>query len=234
MKEKSDINKILEGRCRGQGSEYVGFKKANESHSTGTATQIYDPIADRVVDVLSMGEMYFFWMKRFEEGVVEIKEQVIMIPDIVAKVALENGLNIPKRILTTDFLVLYDDGTMKAYSIKSSRKNFDKATCSNESVWKRNLRRQLLEKRYWESLGVEWKLVFSEELNYKKAVNICSVMSCYNMNRVSTPDHMYRYLIAHKHIVVDMDDYICFAEIANAHEAEIRELYERVTKYENS
>lgn len=37
MKEKSDINKLLEGRCRGQGVEYVAFKKANESHSIGTA-----------------------------------------------------------------------------------------------------------------------------------------------------------------------------------------------------
>ena len=35
MKEKSDINKLLEGRCRGQGVEYVAFKKANESHSIG-------------------------------------------------------------------------------------------------------------------------------------------------------------------------------------------------------
>ncbi len=229
MKEKSDINKILEGRCRGQGSEYVGFKKANESHSIGTATQIYDPVTDRVVDVLSMGEMYFFWLKRFEEKVIEIKEQVIMIPDIVAKVAHENGLNIPNRILTTDFLVLYDDGTLKAYSIKSGRKNFDKETCTDERVWKRNIRRQILEKKYWESLGVEWELVFSEDMNYKKAVNIRSVMQCYDKENVSTPDHMYRYLIAHKHIVVDLDNYIRFAEIANAHEAEIKKLYEEVT-----
>ena len=28
MKEKSDINKLLEGRCRGQGVEYVAFKKS--------------------------------------------------------------------------------------------------------------------------------------------------------------------------------------------------------------
>ena len=92
-----------------------------------------------------------------------------------------------------------------------------------------NIRRQILEKKYWESLGVEWELVFSEDMNYKKAVNIRSVMQCYDKENVSTPDHMYRYLIAHKHIVVDLDDYIRFAEIANAHEAEIKKLYEEVT-----
>ena len=43
MKEKSDLNKILEGRCRGLGADYVGFKKANEAHSRGTATEVYDP-----------------------------------------------------------------------------------------------------------------------------------------------------------------------------------------------
>lgn len=74
MKEKSDINKLLEGRCRGQGVEYVAFKKANESHSIGTATAIYDPIAGRTVDVLSMNEFRFFMITRFDPKVVEIKE----------------------------------------------------------------------------------------------------------------------------------------------------------------
>lgn len=233
MKEKNDINKLLEGRCRGQGSEYIGFKKANESHSTGTATMIYDPIADRTVDTLSMGEMYFFWLTRFDPHVVEIKEQVVMSSDIVAKIALELGFRIPSRILTTDFLISYDDDTLKAFSIKSSRSVLDKNSYKNINSWNRLVRRQILEKRYWETLGVSWELIFSDELNRFKAMNIQSVMKCYDKERVSTVDQMYRYLIGHRYIVVDLEKTIYFSKIANQWEREIKELYRKVTNHEN-
>lgn len=233
MKEKSDINKILEGRCRGQGADYIGFKKANESHSTGTATMIYDPIAGRTVDVLSMGEMYFFWLTRFDEHVIEIKEQVVMSPNIVSKIALDLGIQIPSRFLSTDFLVLYDDGTLKAFSIKASRKVLNKDTYKNPKRWESMIRRQVLEKRYWELLGIEWKIVFSDELNYRKAVNISDIMVCYDKNRVSTVDHMYRYLIARRHIVIDLEEYVPFAKIAGEYESEIRRLYTEVTENES-
>lgn len=229
MREKSDINKILEGRCQKLGVDYVGMKKANESHSFGSATQIYDPIANRIVDTLSSGEMHFFWLKRFEDDVVEILEQMVMFPKVVAKVALENNLNQPKNLLSTDFVVMYKDGTIKAYSIKSNRNELDRKHCKSEKTWKKNIRRQILEKRYWEALEVEWELVFADELNHKKAVNIRSVMKFYNSNDVVTLDHMYRYLIAHKYILVDMNQYIPFAEIANKNEIEIKKLYKEVT-----
>lgn len=229
MKEKSSINKILEGRCLGSESEYVGMKKANESHSTATAVEIYDPIADRTVDVLSMGEMNFFWQTRFDDNVDQIKEQIYLQPEIVTQIATELNIMAPVEVLTTDFLVIYKDGSKKAYSIKYSRKEFDKETCKNERLWRKNMRRQMLEKAYWNSFGIEWKIVFSEELNYKRSTNIQAVMKCYDRKSVSTPDQMYRYLIAHKYILVDMEEYIPFAQIAGMYEAEITELYEEVT-----
>lgn len=234
MREKSDINKILEGRCQKLGIDYVGMKKANESHSFGSATQIYDPIANRTVDTLSTGEKYFFWLLRFDDDVVEIYEQMLMLPKVVAKVAVENNLHKPKNLLSTDFVVRYKDGTIKAYSIKESRNAFKKSCCKSENTWKRNIRRQILEKRYWEALEIEWELVFSEELNRHKAENISAVMKFYNQCDVTTLDHMYRYLIAHKIILVDMEKHIPFAKIANKYELEIRKIYEEAkhdTKY---
>lgn len=233
MREKSDINKILEGRCRGQGASYVGFKKVNESHSTGTATQIYDPIANRIVDTLSVGETTFFWLMRFDDNVEEIREQIYLVPDIIAKVAIQLGIRVPQHVLTTDFLVKFRNGSLKAFSIKPTREIFDKKHYHNISSWERLVRRQILEKRYWEMLGVQWELVFSDELNVKKANNISSIMKCYNSKNVTSPDHMYRYLLAHKYVVTEMDSYIPFAQIANKYKEDIQKIYWQVIGYEN-
>ena len=229
MKEKSDINKLLEGRCRGQGVEYVAFKKANESHSIGTATAIYDPIAGRTVDVLSMNEFRFFMITRFDPKVVEIKEQMLMIPGLVAKAAAKNGFRIPTNILTTDFVVFYEDGTIKAFSVKSSKKIFDKERYKDKGKWRALVRRQKLERDYWELLGVEWSIIYGDELNVMEAANIRACLKCYNKQNVSTIDHMYRYLIAHHHVAVDLTQKIHFAKVAKENEEEIRRLYKEVT-----
>ena len=179
-----------------------------------------------------MGETTFFWLTRFDDEVEEIKEQIYLIPDIVAKIAVELGFRVPKHILTTDFLVKYKDGQLKAFSIKPNKSIFEKSNYRKSSKWEALVRRQILEKRYWELLEVDWKIVFSEDLNYKKANNIAALMKCYNPKNVTTPDHMYRYLIAHKFLVVDLEDYVPFALIANQYEKEICELYRKVIENE--
>ena len=80
MKQKSDAKKRQEGRCLGTGNLYVGFIKANEIGSIGTSTAIYDPIAERTVDTLSMGEKEFFWIMRFRDDVAQIQEQMMLLP----------------------------------------------------------------------------------------------------------------------------------------------------------
>lgn len=232
MHEKSDINKLLEGRCKGVGYEYVGFKKANESHSSGTATEIYDPISNRTVDTLSKGETYFFWKLRFNPHVVEIKEHVILFPDILAKIADKFSWKTPKRIHTTDFLVLYDTGDMVAYSVKHCRRIFDKSNQS-ESRWKMLIRNQTFEREHWEFLGVRFEIVFSDEINKIEAVNIMSCMKFYNMKYVSTVDHMYRYLISHRYVDVDLTkNYISSYHISDQLKKEIEELYQKIIKGE--
>lgn len=225
MKEKSSINKILEGRCRGAGVDYVGFKKANESHSRGASAELHDPIAGRTVDVLSNGERFLFWILRFDEHVVEIREQHLLHPQIVARAATELRLSIPKEILTSDLLVLYDNGMIVAYSVKENRGEIDPDTAKG----RKNVRRQALELRHWQMLGVEFKIVFTEEMDRRKAENVESVMVYYDRNWVETPDQMYKYLIAHHAVEVDMSKRIPFAKIARENEDQIRALYARET-----
>lgn len=223
MKEMSDINKILEGRCRGKGIDYVGFKKANESHSYGEATEIYDPIAKRTVDVLSKGEKMLFWDLRFDENVKEIREQHILFPSLAAKAAVMLGIRVPERILSNDILALYKDGNITAFSVKSDRKEMNPDTRSGRAV----IRRMALEQLHWEMLGVRFRIVFTEEMDRKRAVNIASAMSCYDSTWVETPDQMYKWLIAHHIVEPDMSQTIAFAKVARENEKEIRELYRK-------
>lgn len=223
MREKDSINKILEGRCRGTGEDYVGFKKANESHSRGAAAEIYDPIAKRTVDVLSNGERYLFWDRRYDEHVLEIREQHLLHPGIVARSAAELRLNIPREILSTDLLVLYDDGKITAYSVKKSRSEIDPDTAKGRRI----IRRQVLEMRHWQMLGVEFRIVFTEEMDRIRAENIESVMAFYDHGWVATPDQMYKYLIAHHIVDVDLSRQIPFAKIARENAGEIMALFKR-------
>ena len=227
MKEKSDLSKILEGRCRGLGADYVAFKKANEAHSRGTATEVYDPVAQRTVHTLSMGEMYWFWILRYDEDVAEILEQFLLIPEVAAKAALKLGLPAPGRILTNDMLALYRDGHMTAYSIKASRRELDPDTAHGRAV----IRRQALEKVYWDMLGVRFRIVFKDEMDRYRAMNISACMKYYDAGSVQTVDQMYKHLIAHHVIETDLSKPVLFAKTANENAGEIAGLFERRASY---
>ena len=218
MRQKSDRKKILEGRCLGEGSDYVGFIKANEGKSIGTAVEIYDPISDRTVDVLSTNEKNFFWILRFRDDVSEIREQMIMNPDVVREICKENGFRVPTKCLSTDFLVTYADGSMTAYSVKGDRSIFDPENAKDERKRKNYehlLVRQYIEKEYWSRHGVKFRVVFGQELNKVLAQNIETCMAFYQPWYVSDEESRLKYLIAHKEIRIDMETEILkFAVLA--------------------
>lgn len=236
MKQKSQKAKLKEGRGLGEGKDYVGFYKANEAKSSGTASQIADPVAGRTVDVLSRGENIVFWLLRFNPAVKEIKEQYPMARDVVSEICRDAGFHIPSNILTTDFYVTYMDGSRVAISVKPTRSFLqpEKTVFERERKQRtRCLKRQWLEKKYWERFGVKFVILFTDELNHKLANNIRAVLAFYDHRKVSTVDQMYKWLIAHRFIVVDMEtDYIDFARIAKENAREIADLYHsEVDKY---
>ena len=226
MRQKSDKKKLAEGRCLGVGSDYVGFIRANEEKSTGTATEIYDPIADRTVDVLSMGEKYFFWIMRYRDDVKEIREQMVLNPDTVRKICEAKEFRVPIKCLTTDFLVTYKDGSSVAYSVKSDRKVLDKDTYRNPGSYEELLIRQYIEKCYWEQHGVDFRIVFSNELNTVMAQNVAACMLFYDRKYVTDTETKLKYLIAHKKIQIPMEQEILnFAGLAEAARDKLEELY---------
>lgn len=232
MRQKSDKKKLQEGRCLGEGSDYVGFLKANEAKSTGTATEIYDPIADRMVDVLSMGEKYFFWIMRYRDDVKEIREQMVLNPDTVREICEKNGFRVPIKCLTTDFLISYVDESSTAYSVKRDRSVLDKSVyIGREKQYEALLIRQYIEKEYWKRHGIGFRIIFGDELDAVLAQNIAACMLFYKNEYVTDTESKLKYLLAHKSIKIEMgNEPLNFSRLAENAKEEIECLYAGVIK----
>ena len=221
MKQKSDAKKRQEGRCLGTGDLYVGFIKANEIGSIGTSTAIYDPIAERTVD---MGEKEFFWIMRFRDDVAQIQEQMMLSSETVRNICEEHGFRIPRNVLSTDFLITFRNGSRIAYSIKSGTDDFN----PDSPKYGKLLIRQYIEMEYWKRYGIDFRIVLRESLNKTLAVNIEHCMAYYDAAHVQSEETMLKYLVAHKAVSVPMDREIMrFAGLVRGNEQNIRETYRR-------
>ena len=224
MKQKSDAKKLQEGRCLGAGSRYVGFIKANEIGSIGTSTAIYDPIAGRTVDTLSMGEKEFFWIMRYRDDVELIQEQMMLSSETVRKICEEHGFRAPWIVLSTDFLITFRDASRTAYSIKSSSDDFN----PDSPKYGKLLIRQYIELEYWKRYGVDFRIVLRENLNKTLAVNIEHCMAYYDSAHVTGTETMLKYLVAHKAVSIPMDgEIVRFASLVRGNEEKIREAFWR-------
>ncbi|MBP3851668.1 MAG: TnsA endonuclease N-terminal domain-containing protein, partial [Erysipelotrichaceae bacterium] len=122
MKKMSSANKIKSGRGSGFGSDYDAFIHGREFNSTGTCSQPIDPITKRQVYLLSQGEQRLYYILRWNDHVTDIREQYPLDPNVTKTLAKKCGLPHPCKegeIMTTDFLVDYDDGHQMAINFKS-------------------------------------------------------------------------------------------------------------------
>ncbi|MCC2165491.1 TnsA endonuclease N-terminal domain-containing protein [Brotaphodocola catenula] len=224
MKQKSDAKKIQEGRCLGTGDRYVGFIKANEIGSIGTSTAVYDPIAERTVDTLSMGEKEFFWIMRYRDDVKLIQEQMMLSSETVRNICEEHGFRVLRNVLSTDFLITFRNDSRIAYSIKSGAEEFNPDSPKYQTL----LVRQCIEMEYWTRYGIDFRIVLRENLNKTLAVNIEHCMAYYDPAHVQSEEAMLKYLVAHKAVSIPMDrESIRFAGLVKGNEEKIRETYRR-------
>lgn len=227
MRQKSDRKKLEEGRCLGEGREYVGFLKANEAKSIGTASEIWDPIEKRTVDVLSQSEKTLFWCLRYSDRVAEIREQMLMNASIVEEICRCRGFRIPTNILSTDFLVTHTDGTSVAYSVKADRDEFHRDSDRyrlHPNHYNKLLIRQSIECDYWKRNGTDFRIIFGSDLNKVYARNIEICMGWYDRCYVTDTESKLKYLLAHKWIDLPMDtEPLRFARLAQMMKDEIEE-----------
>lgn len=195
----SEEGKIKEGRGKGTGANYKPWIKIREVGSQGTACTVRDYKHGREIHLLSQGEMYFYYLLRWDDNVIDIREQYPLNLKETKGICDELRWMYPnkgKTHMTTDLLVTLADGSLVAYSVKSDRKELENP---------RTIEKLHIEKTYWQRRGVDFKLVFKSDVNRIKVRNIMDVVSCYDPRNVQDVFGVIRHKIAHKEILVDMD-----------------------------
>ncbi|MBQ7348008.1 MAG: Tn7 transposase TnsA N-terminal domain-containing protein [Clostridia bacterium] len=198
MPRKTENGKLREGRGTGIGADYKPWIKIREVNSIGTASTVIDYKTGRPVELLSQGEVYYYYILRWDDTVEDIREQFPLELDRTLEIADKLRIKHPhdrSTRMTTDLLITRTNGTLEAYSIKT-----DRSVLENE----RTIQKLRLEQAYWETQGVAFYIRFKDEVNKTYVQNIMDVVSCYDIQRVQTRQDLIRYQIAHKTIQPDM------------------------------
>ncbi|WP_297796548.1 TnsA endonuclease N-terminal domain-containing protein [uncultured Marinobacter sp.] len=158
---------------------YAPFIRTEDVPSSGTKHRCRGVHSNRVHHLLSTNEYYFFIYLESQPDVLEINEQFPMLPlSLTRNVA--NALNIkhPRypgtstdMVMTTDFLVRLKNGDLRAYSIKPSD------ALRNDRV----IKKQAIEKGYWELQGVQWEIILDDQLKTTFSRNLSMLRSFANL-----------------------------------------------------
>lgn len=199
----SEKTKRKQGRGKGHGSEYLPYIRANEvvGHK-GTNAVVTDWITKRQVHLLSMGELYQYYLLRWNDDVIDVREQYPLPLEATIAIAESIGEQHPRKgskliPLTTDFLVDYHAGKQKAVSVKVSKEDLQKHRSQMKNV--------LIEAMYWESIGVPFRLVYKNEMNKTLSLNIQRVVYFWDLAAVKEKVSLFKHLVAHKYIDIDME-----------------------------
>jgi hypothetical protein len=157
------------GRGQGEGSVYLPWIRIQDFSSLGMVSRIYSNKTNRVHHFLSRNELRYFYLLEWSDKVLDIREQYPLLDmELATDVALKAGIKYPKDnisgfpyVLTCDFMITTSDG-LKARTIK----------CTSELKNKRTLEKLEIERRYWQELGIDWRLVTEREIPVQKSKNI--------------------------------------------------------------
>lgn len=208
-RQKTNMKKIQEGRCQGIGANYVPFFRASEAKSIGTASMIPDLREGRMIHTLSATETDLYYMLRWDDMVEHIREQYLLDTNYINEIRLNLGL---KQVsanccYTTDFLVDYKDGSQHAYSVKFKRADFNPDSIQyrgKDYKYKKMIERQNIERLYWQTQGIGFSIVTSEDIDRVYVQNIAYALSFYDPLMIHTREQKLMYLLAHKVILIDM------------------------------
>ena len=180
----------------GHDEKYKPYITTSEFNSQGTTSVIKDWKTGRGVHCLSQGEMLWYYILRWDDNNIDIREQFPLDIDETNKIAIENDFRLPgngNHIMTTDFLVDQADGTKIAYSVKA-----------NKALSKRALQLLCIEKIYWQNQGIEYQMLFKDDINKILATNIRIIVEFYDATKVFNTYSAIKHKIAIKEYVIDM------------------------------
>ncbi len=139
-------------KLTGTGANYKPWIKIRELNSIGTASNVIDWKHGRQMELLSQAEVWWYYVLRWDDNVVDIREQYpLSLEETLAICDKQRFVHPGNRSthMTTDFLVAYRDGSQKAFSIKADRSALDDP---------RTVEKQYVEKMYWEAAGIPFQI----------------------------------------------------------------------------
>jgi len=173
----------------GQGSMecYEPWLKIGSFASRGSSYVVPSMKCPRSHHFLSKSEYHFYLLQEFAADVLEIREQFPLINyGRTFQIAVEKGFKpsfyrnttVP-RMYTTDFMLTKVNAVgeryLSAVSIKS-RRDHAKLVGTKRGL-KRTIELAIIEKAYWDEIGVQWDTVFAEDLPVIRIKNIQSLKS---------------------------------------------------------
>lgn len=165
---QQDIERhVANGFGEGAGVSYVPWLRVQDVPSRGRSHKIQGVKVDRIHHFLSDLERSYFLVCEFSEDVVDIREQYPLFPvERAQAIATAIGVRYPRYpkttlpyVMTTDFLLTLrePDGSFKsvARTVKYRSDLVGKGS-------KRTFEKLDVEKRFWNSQGVDWTIITDE------------------------------------------------------------------------
>lgn len=219
MRSKSEATKSRLKMGTGEGAEYKPYIQVGEIKGMkSTSGKVIDWKTGRVIHLLSQAEIETYFLLRWDDNNVDIREQYPLDIELTTAIAQQLNIEHPHNNkgeavpMTTDLLLTKKDGSLEAISIKRTYKDLEN---------KRTVEKLLLEKRYWDYKKVPWRLVVFNDYtkeDHQKYINICETAQHYNDELFVNEGSFLKSLIAHKLIKVDMTQPINYEELLKTRE----------------
>lgn len=165
---------LEEGRGQGIGKDYRPWLTIQDFPSMGRVSRIYSTKTERIHHFFSDNETRMFYLLHWEDAVIDIREHFPLL-DIGQVIKDKSGLDLEKFvdkqtgtpfIFSTTFLVTIKVSLNRESYIARSVKS------ANELEKKHIIEKFELERRYWESKGIDWGIVTQKDIPVIKAKNI--------------------------------------------------------------
>lgn len=213
----SEETRRKQHRGEGHGADYRPEIRVSEVPGhLGTNVLVTDWKNNRAMHFLSMGEVMQYYILRWNDDVVDIREQFPLDIESTSKIADEYELRHPYDkngliSITIDMIADYSDGHSEAYSIKASRKDFQSHPSQVKNVF--------IMKIFCEKANMKFKQVYTEDMNRAYAENIQRIVQYWNPNTVTDKVSLFKFMLAHKKIEIDLEsdviDVVTFKEMAD-------------------
>jgi len=160
---------LKEGRGQDEGPSYRPWISVHDFSSQGTVSRIAGHKTGRVHHFLSRNELNYFYQLEWSDKVLDIREQYPLFDiALAADIARRAGISYPRDnvsgfpyVMTCDFMITTREG-LKARTVKHTTE------LSNP----RTIEKLEIERRYWASQDIDWRIVTEREIPVRMCRNI--------------------------------------------------------------